>query len=285
MKVLITGANGQLGRDMLRVLARNHRVTGFSREEWDICDHLRTHWILRKERPDAVIHCAAYTDVDGSEDHPRKAYLTNTKGTKVLADGCGAEGVRLVYISTDYVFDGHREEGYTERSIPFPINVYGKTKRMGERWVERLCPDHLILRTAWVYGHGGHNFPRAILERARRNEPLRVVHDQRGSPTYTVHLAEKTAELLVSPLRGILHTAGGGDCSWYEFADAILARADWSRNRLTRISSCELDRKAPRPAVSILRTERLPAAGIEPLPHWKQGLDAFFDERRQNTHD
>ncbi|SDX16849.1 dTDP-4-dehydrorhamnose reductase [Marininema mesophilum] len=285
MRIWVTGAGGQLGKDMVRILGEEHQVVGFTRLGWDVAESGLSQKLISSDPPEVIVHCAAYTNVDGSEDHPKEAFLVNTRGTKELAKTCGELGIRLVYISTDYVFDGEKESGYSELDPLFPLNVYGKTKAMGERWVEKHCTDYLILRTAWVYGHSGRNFPCAIIQKAQQGEVLRVVDDQRGSPTYTKHLAAKTRELLRSSLCGTFHTAGSGDCTWYDFAMEILRRAGYTKPLLTRISSRELSRRAKRPTVSILRTERLPLQGIEPLASWKKGLDDFFKERTVNRVD
>ncbi|SFS60780.1 dTDP-4-dehydrorhamnose reductase [Marininema halotolerans] len=279
MKVWVTGAGGQLGKDMVRILGTSHQTVGFSRLGWDVAQSGISQKLLAMDPPDVVIHCAAFTQVDGSEENQREAFRVNTWGTHQLAQSCRVLGIRLVYISTDYVFSGEKAIGYVESDWPAPINVYGKTKAMGENWVRKRCPNHLILRTAWVYGHGGSNFPKGIMQRAKQGEVVRVVDDQRGSPTYTVHLAEKTKELIESPLTGTFHIAGSGDCTWYEFASEIFRYAGYSPASLVRISSQELDRKAKRPSISILRTERLPEKGVDPLTHWKVGLDDFFAEK------
>lgn len=283
MKILVTGAGGQLGRAMVRVLGESHRVIGYDRRGWDVTDERRTREILLLEKPDAVIHCAAWTDVDGYETDPLKAYRINAQASRQLAAACGRMEIRMVYVSTDYVFDGTRQEGYVETDPADPINVYGRSKWLGEGWVRTLCPSHLILRTSWVFGRGGSgNFVTAILNRARAGMPLRVVDDQRGCPTYTVHLAEKTKELLSADASGVFHTAGSGDCTWFQFARAILRRAGLDAVSVTPIPSEELGRKARRPRVSVLRSIRLSNWGIAPLPRWEEGLEAYFCEGEED---
>lgn len=280
MKVLVTGASGQLGQDVIRLAGIQHQVIGYDRLAWDVTDRSRSREIVGREKPDAVIHCAAYTRVDASEEDPRSAFRVNTRAAQGLAEACRGVGATLVYISTDYVFDGQRPGGYVESDVPFPINVYGRTKRMGEVWVARHCPRHLILRTAWLYGHRGRNFATSILQQAQSGKILKVVDDQRGSPTYTVHLAKKILDLLTAGVSGVFHTAGRGSCSWYEFAAAILEQGGYSPSQLVSITSDQLRRRAPRPAVSILRSERLARCGIPPMPHWRDGLKDFFSERK-----
>ncbi|WP_246258859.1 dTDP-4-dehydrorhamnose reductase [Kroppenstedtia pulmonis] len=280
MKVLVSGANGQLGRDTVRMLSKDHHVLGYTRQEWDITDRKRTWRLMELEKPDTVIHCAAFTAVDHSEMVPCTAFQVNTRATRDLAEACQQHGVRLIYISTDYVFDGRQDGGYIESDSASPINVYGKTKWMGERWVTSLCHHHLIIRTSWVYGLHGHNFITSVLRQAATGSELYVVDDQVGCPTYTVHLAQLLNILLNRPLRGIIHAAGGGSCSRYEFAAEILQQAGFSTEKLRRISSNQLKGKAVRPAVSILRSCRLPIGKISPLPHWKRGLTQYFLERQ-----
>jgi dTDP-4-dehydrorhamnose reductase len=278
MRVAVTGAGGQLGKELLSHL-RAHtdwQVAGFDRTAWDLTDPLRTNKVLVESRPDVVIHCAAYTKVDECEQRPEQAFHVNSGASRMLAKECGKAGVRLVYISTDYVFNGKKRGGYTERDHPLPINVYGRSKRMGEQWVARYCPLHLILRTSWLYGRHGHNFVRTVLARAERKEPLSVVTDQVGCPTYTGHLARMIELLLRKGAVGLFHTAGGGSCSWYEFAVEILHRAGMPR-KIAPITSELLNLPARRPACSILLPERLKAEGFPPLPHWKEGLEEYFD--------
>ncbi|MDR6224301.1 dTDP-4-dehydrorhamnose reductase [Desmospora profundinema] len=277
MKILVTGAGGQLGRDIVHTLSLHHDVRGLVREEWDVTRLSHSdHWVER-EKPDTIIHCAAFTQVDTCETQPRQAFMTNTIATKHLASICGDRGIRLVYISTDYVFDGKRKEGYVESDPVCPINVYGKTKWMGERWVRKRCSRYLILRTAWLFGRGGQHFPGAMLERAKRGMPLRVVTDQVGCPTYTGHLAQGLLQLLEREDRGVFHMAGNGSCSWHEFAEAVLEEAGICHTVIP-ITSNELKRSAPRPACSILRTER-----DHPLPHWREGLIAFMQSPHKTS--
>lgn len=273
MKILVSGAGGQLGRDIVRELSSDQQVLGLDRKQWDVTQPAQTRLWVEQERPDVIIHCAAETQVDECEGNPLHAYLTNTAATKVLASLCRKRDIRLIYISTDYVFDGTQKNGYVESDPVRPINIYGKTKWLGEQWVARLCPQHIIVRTAWVFGIGGNHFPGAILRQAREGKPLRVVNDQVGSPTYTRHLAAQIRTLLDTNASGIFHTAGSGSCSWYELAEAVLHEAGF-RPPVIPISSQELKRAAPRPACSILRSER----GIS-LPHWREGVASYMRER------
>ncbi|SEN42111.1 dTDP-4-dehydrorhamnose reductase [Lihuaxuella thermophila] len=281
MNIVVSGAGGQLGRDVLEYFRgeKGIFITGFSRQEWDVTDSGCTRQILDGFQPDVVIHCAAYTRVDESELKPRSAYLVNVDATRQIARECGERKIRLVYISTDYVFDGKNRAGYTELDPPHPVNQYGRTKRLGEKWVQKCCPDHLILRTSWLYGKYGHNFVHTILEKAKQKEALSVVTDQVGTPTYTRHLAKQIGILIKTDAKGVFHTANGGSCSWYQFAKTILDFAGLNYP-VQAISSSQLQRRARRPACSILLPARSIAEGYPVMPHWKVGLRDFFRDLR-----
>jgi dTDP-4-dehydrorhamnose reductase len=256
-------------------------VKGYTRTQWDVTDEAVTWKILTNTRPDVVVHCAAYTDVDRSQTDTAEAHRVNGRATRQLASACGILGARLVYISTDYVFDGTKTDGYTESDRPHPINVYGRTKRLGERWVQRCCPRHMILRTSWLYGTHGRNFVSAILSKAKEGGPLHVVNDQRGCPTYTGHLAQMIDRLIHMQAQGIFHTAHTGSCTWYQFAEAILQHAGYTDIDLQPISTAALGRPAPRPAVSVLHSVRIPRLGLPLMPDWREGLAAYFRDRQE----
>jgi len=279
LNILVTGAGGQLGRDLLRLFPSREMgsITGFTRAEWDVTDGRRTEQIVQGIKPDVVIHCAAYTRVDDCETNRKRAYDVHVEGTRHLAKACREQGARLVYVSTDYVFDGAKPEGYMEGDVPHPLNVYGRTKRLGEKWVQRCCPDHLIIRTSWLFGREGHNFVRTIARKAREESDFYVVADQWGCPTYTGHLAKKMFQLIQNDARGVFHVAGDGYCSWHEFACEI-ARWVKGKARVHPIPSEKLEQKAKRPAYSMLFSERLEQEGWGKLPHWKEGLSAYFEE-------
>jgi len=207
--------------------------------------------------PDLVLHAAAWTDVDGAEAHPEEARLANEFGTERVA----ALGAPLVYFSTDYVFDGRKGEPYTESDAPSPLSVYGRTKLAGERY------GNWVVRSSWVFGATGKNFVRTMLDLARERDEIAVVDDQRGCPTYAGHLAEAVGGVVELP-GGVWHLAASGDCTWADFAEAILEEAG-VRCRVRRITSAELARPAARPAYSVLRSER---PGAPRLPHWRKGL-------------
>jgi dTDP-4-dehydrorhamnose reductase len=249
--VLITGAGGQLGTALREVFPEADART---REQLDVTKPLNLE-------ADLVLHAAAWTDVDGAEADPAGAEAVNVAGTRNVV----ALGAPAVYFSTDYVFDGAKREPYVESDEPRPLSVYGRTKLAGEREVR----EGWIVRSSWLFGWTGHNFVRTMLDLARRQDEVAVVADQVGCPTYAGHLAEATKELLELP-HGVWHLAADGECSWAEFARAIFEEAGLS-TRVREITTEEIGRPAPRPAYSVLRSER---EGAPRLPHWREGLRA-----------
>ncbi|WP_124727456.1 dTDP-4-dehydrorhamnose reductase [Staphylospora marina] len=276
MNVLVTGAGGQLGMDVVRLLReRGRNVTGYTRKTWDVSEHRQTVAVLDSMNPDVVIHCAAWTRVDEAELDPSGAFRDNVLASRLLAEECSRRGIRLVHISTDYVFDGAKTDGYVEEDETRPLNVYGKTKRLAEKWVLRLAPDAMILRTSWLYGVHGKNFVYAILEKLERGLPFSVVNDQEGCPTHTLELASLIDRLLDRWISGIVHAGAGGRCTWYEFAGEI-ARLSGQKCPMHPVSSEEMARPARRPACSVLLPRRLEREGVAPIGHWKEGLEGFF---------
>jgi dTDP-4-dehydrorhamnose reductase len=250
-RVLVTGAGGQLGAALREAFpdadARTHA-------ELDVTRPIALDYV-----PGLVVHAAAWTDVDGAEADEAAAARVNVEGTRTVA----ALGVPVVYYSSDYVFDGSKREPYVESDEPAPLGAYGRTKLLGEREVR----DGWIVRSSWLFGWTGHNFVRTMLRVGAERDEVRVVDDQRGSPTYVGHLAAATKKLVGLP-RGVWHVAAEGDCTWAEFAEAIFEEAGLDC-RVVPISTEELGRPAPRPAYSVLRSER---EGAPRLPHWREGL-------------
>jgi dTDP-4-dehydrorhamnose reductase len=255
-RVLITGAGGQLGRALAEVFPD---ADARSRDELDVTRPFELGY-----RPDLVLHAAAWTDVDGAEADSAQAVRVNVEGTRNVV----ALGAPVVYFSTDYVFDGAKRAPYLESDDANPLSVYGRTKLDGEREIR----DGWIVRSSWLFGWTGRNFVRTMLALAEGRGEVRVVADQRGSPTYVGHLAEATRELLGRP-KGIWHLAADGECTWAEFAATIFEEAG-VQCRVVPISSEELARPAPRPAYSVLRSEHPDAPR---LPHWREGLSACLD--------
>ena len=249
---LITGAGGQLGTALAEVFPEAHAV---SRTEWDV-----TRPYPLGERPELVLHAAAWTRVDDAEADPEGARRVNVEGTRNVAE----LGVPVVYYSTDYVFDGRKGEPYVESDPPSPLGVYARTKLEGELEMR----EGWIVRSSWLFGWTGHNFVRTMLRLGAERDEVSVVDDQRGSPTYVGHLAEATREVLERPY-GAWHVAAEGDCTWAEFAEAIFEEAGLDC-RVRRITTAEFGAPAPRPAYSVLRSEK----DAPRLPHWRDGLSA-----------
>ncbi|MEE9591428.1 MAG: dTDP-4-dehydrorhamnose reductase [Thermodesulfobacteriota bacterium] len=272
MRVFITGAFGQLGSEIERAFEGSDFFLG-GRSESDITDQGIIKTIV-DFRPDLVIHTAAFTDVDGCEIKPDKAFTVNSFGSRNVAVGAEKAGAKLIYISTDYVFDGKSDEPYDEFSGTNPINVYGMSKLGGEEFIKHLSRRFFIVRSSWLYGKTGKNFVKTILNIAREKDELRVVNDQRGAPTYVKDLAEMISKIARTEAYGLYHASGGGYCTWYEFALEILRLAD-IKKEVVPTSSSELNRPAPRPANSALTSIALKQIGIEPR-HWKEAIKEFM---------
>ena len=253
---MITGAGGQLGRALAEAFPES---TALTRAEWDV-----THLPPPSLAAELVLHAAAWTNVDGAEDDPQGAAAVNVGGTQHVA----ALGAPLVYYSSDYVFDGTKREPYVESDAPAPLGAYGRTKLHGEA----AAGDHAwIVRTSWLFGWTSHNFVRTMLRLGAERDEVAVVDDQRGCPTYAGHLAEATKAIVSLPF-GVYHVAAAGDCTWADFAEAIFAEAGLS-TRVRRITTAEFGARAPRPAYSVLRSEK----GAPELPHWRDGLRECLD--------
>jgi dTDP-4-dehydrorhamnose reductase len=260
--VLVTGADGQLGTALCEEFGAETRVVPLTRAEWDVT--LPPPAGLPEV--DVVLHAAAWTDVDGAESSPQDAAAVNVGGTQHALE----LGAPLVLFSTDYVFDGRKREPYLESDAPNPLSVYGRTKLQAEG---AAGDDAWVVRTAWLHGWTSTNFVRTMLRLGAERDEVAVVDDQHGSPTYVGHLAAAVRQLLDLP-RGLWHVSGGGECTWAELAEAIFEDAELDC-RVRRIPTAELDRPAPRPANSVLRSER---ADAPTLPHWREGLRACLEK-------
>ena len=270
MKILVTGANGMLGQDLCPILEDvGAFVIETDVDTLDITNAQMVKDVLTDIRPDVVVHCAAYTNVDKAEEDLKTAELINVNGTENLAEVCGKLGITLVYISTDYVFDGESEEPYTPEDMPNPINNYGATKYEGEEAVRSLCEKYYIARTSWLYGHHGKNFVETMLQLADKPE-LKVVDDQVGCPTWTVELANGIVKLLSKPY-GTYHVCGSGFTTWYGFAKEIFEQAGVETN-LKPCSTEEFPRPAKRPKYSIMDND-----GI--CRNWKVALKDYLSLR------
>lgn len=276
MKILITGAGGMLGRALRETLSLEHDVVALARAELDVTDLAKTLAALARAKPQAVIHAGAWTDVDGCERDPDRAWRVNALGSRNVAVACQEAGAACCYISTDYVFDGEKPDPYTEFDAPNPISCYGASKLAGERYVQTLTPRHWIVRSSWLFGPRGKDFVKTILTKARAGEELRVVDDQVGSPTYTRDLARAISRLISGPYYGVWHVTNSGSCSWYRFAAAILEAAGLRGTRLEPISSKDLGRLAPRPRNSVLRNYCLELEGWPALRPWADALPEYL---------
>ena len=292
MKVLVTGANGMLGIDLCAELeTAGHTVVradasvreGLTVPAWVHVDVTNTKEIeecILYHQPDAVIHAAAYTDVDGCERNPDLAFRVNALGTWNIASVCGAHRITLVYISTDFVFDGLKQTPYTEYDAPNPLSHYGASKLAGERHVATLCPRHFIVRTSWLFGIHGKNFPDIILKKAAAQPEIGVVCDQFGSPTYAPDLSRAIIDLLTSPLYGTYHITNAGHCSWHEFAQKAVELAGLKEVVVKPMPAELWPSPTKRPAYSVLRHYALELQGRDNLPPWTQALSQFVAARR-----
>ncbi|MFQ5657017.1 MAG: dTDP-4-dehydrorhamnose reductase [Candidatus Methylomirabilales bacterium] len=277
MRVIVTGAEGLLGTELKDALGLTHQVVPLSRRDLDITGPDVTP-TLRLSQPYLVVHAAAYTDVDGCEKDPARALRVNAEGTRRVAQACRELKVPLVYFSTDYVFDGSKGRPYHEEDAVNPLAVYARSKWEGEQQVRRTLEEYFIVRTSWLYGRTGRSFVRSVLTQAKANKPLQVVDDQVGSPTWAADLARAVGRLIEKAPFGLYHLTNSGYCSWFEFAQAILTDAGLSRVPLSRISSRQLDRPAPRPAYSVLDNRAWLSLFDEPLPHWRKALQTFLQQ-------
>ena len=279
MDVVVTGAKGMLATDLLPLL-EGHRVRAYGRAELDITDYGAIKEALRAHPADVLINCAAYTDVEGAEDNRQQALLVNGVAAGRLARACKEEGVRLIHISTDFVFDGTTPRPYTEDDPTNPLSIYGKSKLQGEQEIMANTEDFIIIRTSWLYGHGGKNFARTILNRAATMEQLKVVYDQVGTPTYTKDLANAVLALVEAPA-GIYHFSNEGVASWYDFAYNIIRLAEREGAELKAktirpILAEELTLKATRPHYSVLSKAKYRNQTALDVPHWVDGLERWL---------
>ncbi|MFZ3209797.1 MAG: dTDP-4-dehydrorhamnose reductase [Geobacteraceae bacterium] len=276
--ILVVGANGMLGRDLLEVLVGN--VRGVDLEEIDISSMESVRKVLLTLKPEAVINAAAYTDVDGCEEKRELAVMVNGEAVAHLALTCREIGAKLIQVSTDYVFDGRKGTPYLEDDPTGPLSVYGESKLAGELNA-RLAGDYLIVRTQWLYGLHGKNFVETMLRLATEKDELAVVDDQIGSPTWTIDLSHAIRSLLDKGRQGVYHAASDGFCSWNEFARAIFTEVGNSV-RVTPLSTTELGRPAPRPLYSVLNCGKLARdTGFQPRP-WREALKAYLKTRKEN---
>lgn len=280
MRILVTGGRGMLGTDLCEVLGQEHACRAVGSAEADVTSFEAVSALVGRERPAVILHCAAYTDVDGCERDPDRAFRVNALGTWHVAQAAASAGCALVTISTDFVFDGERAVPYTEFETPRPINQYGASKRAAEELALRVCARCTVVRTQWLYGVHGKNFPYAILRAAAEGRPLRVIDDQIGAPTYTRDLAVKIGALLRRPLHGIYHVNNAGSCSWYELALAVLRGAGLAETPVEPIPASAWHSPTRRPAYSVLRRYALELMGDDDMRPWQEALADFLERSR-----
>jgi dTDP-4-dehydrorhamnose reductase len=280
MRITIFGASGLLGKALLHEW-NGDAVTGLSSRDADIRDAERVQQVLEETRPEWIVLAAAYTDVDGCEGNPEPAFAVNRDGAVKVATAAKRFGARLVFLSSDYVFDGKKTTPYETGDTRNPQSVYGRTKAEAEIKLLELMPDCCIARTSWLFGTGGKCFPDTILRLAANRPALDVVNDQRGCPTYAVDLARAIVQLCRDDARGIVHVTNAGDCTWFEFAQEIVRSAGLITT-VRPVNSQQMARPAPRPAYSVLSPARLQSFGIK-MPSWHDALSRYLEERQKPT--
>lgn len=282
MKLLITGAAGQLGQDLVeQAKQRGFEVIGTTSKTMDISNPDQIQQVMEQEQPQAIIHGAAWTKVDAAEDPELydQVKRINADGTGYLASYCKEKNIPFLYVSTDYVFDGQKASPWKEDDEKNPLNVYGLTKSMGEEFALQV-PKHFIVRVSWVFGLHGNNFVKTMLRLGQAGSPLKVVEDQVGAPTYTYDLARLLLDMIQSNKYGIYHATNGGSCSWYEFAKEIFEQAGL-KPELSGCTSDEFKTAAKRPMNSIMSQQKIIENGFTPLPHWKDALGRFLKQLEQ----
>lgn len=291
MRVLVVGSEGQLGTDICKAFDRGDVVRADIEGgdvHIDICDEASIAAVLGDAKPDAVINTAAFHDVPRCETEVDRAFRVNATAAKYLATACRDAGIRLLHISTDYVFGHGGERPYTEADLPAPLSVYGASKLAGEHLVAAYCPDHLILRTAGLYGHapcrakGGRNFVNMMLELARTRGKVRVVTDEVTTPTYTGALAKQVRVAVEKAEPGLYHATCGGGCAWYDFAKAIFEETN-TQVEMEEAVVADFPSGVVRPNYSVLENAHFETQGLNGMPHWRDGLKAYFADAPAET--
>ena len=282
MKVLVTGVKGQLGYDVVNELKkRNHEAIGVDISEMDITDSNSVERVITKVKPDAVIHCAAYTAVDAAEENKELCMKVNAGGTENIAKVCKEIDAKMIYISTDYVFDGEGERPWEPEDERAPLNVYGLSKYEGELAVEKYLEKYFIVRIAWVFGVNGNNFIKTMLKLGKTKDEISVVNDQIGSPTYTYDLARLLVDMAESNKYGKYHATNEGLCTWYEFACEIFKQAN-IEVKVKPVTSDMFPSKAKRPHNSRMEKIKLDENGFTRLPDWKDALSRYLSVIRNS---
>lgn len=275
MKILVTGVKGQLGYDVVKELnGRGIETVGVDIEEMDITDPFSVDRVIKEAVPDAVIHCAAFTAVDAAEENEALCRRVNAEGPRNIAEVCRELDIKMIQISTDYVFGGEGTQFWKPEDACDPQSVYGQTKYEGELAVREILDKYFIVRIAWVFGINGKNFVRTMLNLAKTHDTIRVVNDQFGSPTYTYDLAKLLADMVVTDKYGVYHATNEGICSWYEFACTIFKEAGVDV-KVVPVTTAEYAAKAKRPANSRMDNNKLTENGFEKLPAWQDALARY----------
>ncbi|MDO9464812.1 MAG: dTDP-4-dehydrorhamnose reductase [bacterium] len=285
MKVLLTGSKGMLAKEFISECQKrtDYTIIALEREKCNITDFSSIRDAVRDIRPDVIINCASYTDVDGCERDQEKAFNVNGEGVKNLMQACRENDMLLVHFSTDFVFDGEKKSPYTEEDKPNPLNIYGKSKLLGEQYLLNSHIRFFLIRTSWMYGNGGRNFAKAVVDKVTNQSEISVVDDQIGNPTWVKDIVDITLRLLETKQYGIYNYSNEGECSWYEFACEIIKILQNSENKFHNtkvipIKSAQLKRAAKRPAYSALNKSKIKSAvGID-VPHWRESLKKFLIE-------
>ncbi|MFV1950725.1 MAG: dTDP-4-dehydrorhamnose reductase [Nitrospinota bacterium] len=283
MKVVVTGARGMLGGEVIDILTPIVTCIGVERDDFDITEKDQTIKGVAELNPDIVVHTAAYTNVDNCEGNKELAYRVNGEGTRNIAMACSRIDARMIYISTDYLFDGTKGTAYHEDDQPNPINIYGDSKLRGEREIQEILSDYLIIRTSWLFGPKGKNFVDTILRITRDKKELKIVNDQVGSPTLTIDLAKAISRLIDLKARGVINVANSGSCSWYDFADKIIELSGINGVILTPVSSRQSDRPARRPYYSVLDCSRLRELTGHLMRKWEEALAEYLGARSNQS--
>ena len=282
MKVLVTGVKGQLGYDVMKELAkRGIEAVGADLEEFDITNAEQTRNFIMSHKPDAVIHCSAYTAVDRAEDDIEVCRNVNVNGPKNIAAVCKELDCKMIYISTDYVFPGDGDKFYEPDDATGPTGQYGMTKLDGEKEVQKALDKYFIVRISWVFGINGNNFIKTMLRLGKDHDTLTVVSDQIGSPTYTADLAVLLCDMVVTDKYGVYHATNEGICSWDEFARTIFEKAGYDNVKVVPVTTEEYGAKAPRPKNSRMSKEKLIQNGFHKLPTWQDALERYLKELEQ----
>lgn len=278
--ILVTGSTGQLGSDVVKeLLKRGYSTLSPNRSEFNLCSEDSIRNYILNSNCEAIVHCAAYTQVDKAEDEKDLCIKINATATKHIVKCAKILDIPMIYISTDYVFDGTKDGEYTENDETNPINIYGESKLAGEKYVQEILDKYYIVRTSWVFNINGKNFIETMLRLSKSNNQLSIVNDQIGSPTYTKDLSRLLVDMLETSKYGLYHATNEGYCSWYEFANTIFKLANINID-IRAINSNEYASRAKRPLNSKLSKDKLIEYGFKPLPNWEDALKDYLIRRR-----